>query len=38
VRERPGPSFSTEIITSTMWDAGKGIPGAACLYPAAAGE
>jgi uncharacterized alkaline shock family protein YloU len=32
VRERPGPSFSAEVITSTVWDAIKGIPGVADLY------
>ena len=32
MRERPGPSFSAEVITSTVWDAIKGIPGVADLY------
>jgi uncharacterized alkaline shock family protein YloU len=32
VRERPGPSFSAEVITSTVWDAIKDIPGVADLY------
>jgi hypothetical protein len=31
VRERPGPSFSAEASTSTVWDATKGIPGVAHL-------
>jgi len=31
VRERPGPSYSAEAITSTLWDAGKGIRGVADL-------
>lgn len=35
MRERPGPSFSAEVITSTVWDAVKGIPGVAdhCRCP-----
>ena len=32
MRERPGPSFSAEVITSTVWDAIKGIPGVADLH------
>jgi len=32
VREPPGPSFSAEVITSSVWDAIKGIPGVADLY------
>jgi len=32
VRERPGPSFSAEVITSTVWDAIKDIPGVADLH------
>jgi uncharacterized alkaline shock family protein YloU len=32
VRERPEPSFSAEVITSTVWDAIKDIPGVADLY------
>lgn len=32
MRERPGPSFSAEVITSTVWDAIKDIPGVADLY------
>ena len=32
VRERPGPSFSAEVITSTVWDAVKDIPGVADLH------
>ena len=32
MRERPGPSFSAEVITSTVWDAVKGIPGVADLH------
>lgn len=32
MRQRPGPSFSAEVITSTVWDAIKGIPGVADLY------
>jgi uncharacterized alkaline shock family protein YloU len=32
VQERPGPSFSAEVITSTVWDAIKDIPGVADLY------
>ena len=32
MRERPGPGFSAEAITSTVWDAVKGIPGVADLH------
>ena len=32
MRERPGPSFSAEVITSSVWDAIKGIPGVTDLY------
>ncbi len=32
MRERPGPSFSAEVSTSTVWDAAKGIPVAADLH------
>jgi len=32
VRERPGPSFSAEVITSIVWDSIKGIPGVTDLY------
>jgi uncharacterized alkaline shock family protein YloU len=32
VRERPGPSFSAEVITSTVWDAIKDISGVADLH------
>ena len=32
MRERPGPSFSAEVITNTVWDAIKGIPGVADLH------
>ena len=32
MRQRPGPGFSAEVITSTVWDAVKGIPGVADLY------
>jgi uncharacterized alkaline shock family protein YloU len=32
VREPPGPSFSAEVITSTVWDVIKDIPGVADLY------
>ena len=32
MRERPGPSFSAEVITSTVWDVIKDIPGVAELY------
>ena len=32
MRERPGPSYSAEVITSTVWDAIKDIPGVADLH------
>ncbi len=31
MRERPGRSYSAEVITSSVWDAVKGIPGVAGL-------
>jgi len=32
VREGSGPSFSAEVITSTVWDAIKAVPGLDDLY------
>lgn len=32
MHERPGTSFSTDVITSSVWDAIKDIPGVADLY------
>ena len=32
MRERPGPSFSAEVITSTVWDVIKDIPGVTDLF------
>jgi len=32
VRERPGPSYSAEVITSTVWDGIKDTPGIVDLY------
>jgi uncharacterized alkaline shock family protein YloU len=32
VRQRPGPGFSAEVITSSVWDAVRGIPGVTDLY------
>ena len=32
MHERPGPSFSAQVISGTAWYAGNGIPGRADLY------
>lgn len=32
MQERPGPTFSGDVITSSVWDAIKDIPGVSDLY------